>query len=100
MTVSVVQNVDRSDVLPDAWPLLVAFAAAGIGLIILHVWLCRRNPVWLGAIVPAAYVALAGYLASQQESATGLIVGNVLVVFLLLVVWWEGQEKRRARREG
>lgn len=86
--------------LPDSLPvwIIVSLAAAGIALIALHLWLVRRNPFWLGAIVPAIYLLIAAGVATQQPPTAGLLAGYGITFVVLLVLWWLGEESRRQRR--
>ncbi|MFT4158218.1 MAG: hypothetical protein QM630_09905 [Microbacterium sp.] len=77
---------------------IVMLASVGVGLIFLHMRLSRRNPVWLGLIVPVVYVSGAGVMVFLAPPSGGLIVGYGLTLVALLIVWWAGEDERKRRR--
>lgn len=46
---------------------IVLATVVGVGAVVIHVCLTRRNPWWLGAIMPVAWVS--GQSASQRPGA-------------------------------
>ena len=64
-----------------------------------HTWLSRRSPVWLGAIVPAAYVAISVSLWLALPPSAGGAAGRVIAVVGLLAIWWAGEGPRRRGRD-
>lgn len=78
--------------------LLPTAFAAGVALIGLHAWLSRRNPVWLGLIVPAVYLLVMAAMAQYAAPTGGLIAGYGTCTVALLVIWWAGADEREKRR--
>ncbi|WP_029067925.1 hypothetical protein [Jonesia quinghaiensis] len=72
--------------------------ALGLGLVFGHVWLSRRNPVWLGGIVPAIYVIANIVFVVIDRPRAGEMIGTGLTLLALLVVWWAGEDTRQRRR--
>lgn len=77
---------------------IVSVLALGIAFIGLHAALCRRNPVWLGAIVPVVYIAGVMSLSTAKQPTGGEVAGHVITLVALLAVWWAGEDARRHRR--
>ena len=79
--------------------LLVTSLSVGAALIGLHAWRSRRNPVWLGALVPALYVVFAIVMSVSYETRPGTIAGYGITFLCLLAVWWAGEGSRQRERE-
>ena len=81
----------------------VWFWGAAIAVLAVHRFvLANRAPVWLGAVVPAAWVVAAGFLIVQgriHDLRGWLAVLGGLVI--LLGLWIEGEAawKKRRKRE-
>lgn len=95
MTTSTVDADTLADLPPG---MIVTALAIGVALIGLHAWLSRRDPVWLGALVPLAYVGLAIVLAQSVTPSGGLLTGYGCCLVALLVIWWAGEDTRKAKR--
>ncbi|RLP76059.1 hypothetical protein D9V32_07840 [Mycetocola tolaasinivorans] len=73
-------------------------AILGVGGLWLHHWLSVRNPVWLGAIIPAIVVIFAITPGKPENATWGDSLGRLVLVVPLLIMWWGGERKRRIRR--
>ncbi|MGO3884698.1 MAG: hypothetical protein ACTJHU_00240 [Mycetocola sp.] len=80
------------------WIWIIA-ALGGVGAICGHVWLSRRNPVWLGGIVPVLWTGVFIVGASVTGARVGEVVGSVLTLVGLLIVWWAAEDERKRRRQ-
>lgn len=70
----------------------------GLGAVFGHVWLSRRNPVWLGGIVPTIYLIANVAFVVVDRPRVGEMIGTGLTLVALLVVWWAGEDTRQKRR--
>lgn len=68
----------------------------GAGLLVVllaHGWLIKRRTTWLGAVVPALYLGLIGYLAATDSLRS---VGDYLFAafgLLGLLLWWSSSRR-------
>ncbi|WP_345750660.1 hypothetical protein [Microbacterium rhizophilus] len=77
---------------------LAVAAVVAAALVALHGWLSRRDPVWLGAIVPVGYLVALVALSRVIAADKALIAGYVTCFIALLVIWWAGEDARIRRR--
>lgn len=96
MTMAVSDDIESVLDLPVG--LLISALFAGVILIGLHTWLSRRSPVWLGAIVPVAYLAISVSLSLASPPSAGGVAGHVIAVVGLLAIWWAGEGSRQRGR--
>ena len=70
----------------------------GVGAVVIHVCLTRRNPWWLGAIMPVAWVLGAVGIAATWGAALADLRDDVIIVGMLLFLWWVNGDARARRR--
>jgi len=79
------------------WLITAAIALACIILGLIHWQLSRSATRWPGAIIPALWVAAAGYLVATGTIDSLLDVAGLVVVTVALArIWDDGRRKRAA----
>ncbi|MBD8020643.1 hypothetical protein [Brevibacterium gallinarum] len=80
-------------------PLGIGLAiVVGVGAVVIHVCLTRRNPWWLGAIMPVAWVLGAAAIAATRSTALADLRDDAIIVVMLLFLWWVNGDARARRR--
>ena len=85
--------------MPFSNPWFLLAAVVVVAVVSAHHRLSRREPVWLGAIVPT--IATLGLLASivvvEPTPDAGDLLGPVVAILLLLWTWRRGYADTRQR---
>lgn len=81
-------------------PGLTLVTIAVVAVLVVHVVLARKGPVWAGAIIPALWVVAVAVLTANGEIKPGRPY-VVCAAGLVMLLWlWGSEHQGRARRTG